>query len=210
MASFYVIEMFNERLFNQPYKLKSLTMKKILSILMITALFTACKSKTAVEKEVVGTSGTTLKSTIASDTSRTTKVRVLPNGTTTTTTVTTVGKPPIEKEHVASSHKTEKVYSNSNGSGNTKSTSSTTTTNSNPAPASNRKKGWSDAAVGATMGGLSGAAIGAVVSKDKAKGAIIGGVVGAGTGYVIGRAGDRKSGRVQKKKVVTTTTTTNN
>jgi len=35
------------------------------------------------------------------------------------------------------------------------------------------------------------------VDKKDARGAIIGGVVGAGTGYAIGRANDRKTGRVQ-------------
>lgn len=186
-------------------------MKKLLSILAIAAVFTACKSKTDVNKEVVGTSAAELKnSTIASDTSRTTKIRVLPNGTTTTTTVTTVGKP--VEEHAATTHKTEKVYSSGNGTSKSQSTntstSTTTSTNTNTAPVAQHKKGWSDAAVGATMGGLTGAAVGAVISKDKVKGAVIGGVVGAGTGYAIGRAGDRKSGRVQKK--VVTTTTTNN
>lgn len=180
-------------------------MKKLFSVLALAIIFTACKTKTDANKEMVGTSASGLNNgTVTSDTSRTTKVRVLPNGTTTTTTVTTVGKPEREIEHERNTHKIESVHSNGTS---IKKSTSTTTTNSdvNTAPATNQKKGWSQAAVGATMGGVSGAALGAIVSKNKAEGAIIGGVVGAGTGYAIGRASDRKSGRV-KKKVVTTTT----
>lgn len=61
-----------------------------------------------------------------------------------------------------------------------------------------KKKGWSDAAKGAVIGGVVGAGAGAVIDKNKrGRGAIIGGVVGAGAGYAIGRSRDRKSGRVQ-------------
>ncbi len=60
-----------------------------------------------------------------------------------------------------------------------------------------RKKGWSDAAKGAVIGGVVGAGAGAVIDKNKrGRGAIIGGVIGAGAGYAIGRSRDRKSGRV--------------
>jgi hypothetical protein len=61
-------------------------------------------------------------------------------------------------------------------------------------------KGWSEAAKGATVGGGSGAIIGAVVNKNRPEGAIIGSVIGAGTGYMIGRSMDRKSGRVARQK----------
>jgi len=60
-----------------------------------------------------------------------------------------------------------------------------------------RKKGWSDAAKGAVIGGAAGAVGGALIDKKKGRGAIIGGLVGAGGGYLIGRGEDRKSGRVQ-------------
>lgn len=60
----------------------------------------------------------------------------------------------------------------------------------------NKKKGWSEAAKGATIGGLAGAVGGAIIDKKKGRGAVIGGVIGAGTGYVIGREKDKKSGRV--------------
>jgi len=75
----------------------------------------------------------------------------------------------------------------SSGSGSTASTSSGTAT---------RKKGWSSAAKGAVIGGVAGAAGGAVVNKkNRAAGAVIGGVVGAAGGYGIGRSIDKKNGR---------------
>ncbi len=67
------------------------------------------------------------------------------------------------------------------------------------APAAAKKKGWSDAAKGTLIGTGVGALGGALIDKNHARGAIIGGVVGAGTGYVVGRAKDRKTGRVVKK-----------
>ncbi|WP_443947276.1 YMGG-like glycine zipper-containing protein [Pedobacter sp. AW1-32] len=60
-----------------------------------------------------------------------------------------------------------------------------------------KKKGWSDAAKGAVIGGAAGAVGGAIIDKKKGRGAVIGGLVGAGGGYLIGRGEDKKSGRVQ-------------
>jgi len=60
-----------------------------------------------------------------------------------------------------------------------------------------KKKGWSDGAKGAVIGGAAGAVGGALIDKKKGRGAIIGGLVGAGGGYLIGRGEDKKSGRVQ-------------
>jgi hypothetical protein len=93
---------------------------------------------------------------------------------------------------------------NANGSGDTgayngKPIVTNASTAAAPAPIA-RDKGWSKAAKGATIGAGTGAVLGAIVSKDKAKGAVIGAVLGAGTGYTIGRAGDKKSGRVARAK----------
>lgn len=63
------------------------------------------------------------------------------------------------------------------------------------APEVKKKKGWSDAAKGATIGGVGGAVAGAVISKNKGRGAVIGGVIGAAGGYILGRRADKKSGR---------------
>ncbi|MBC8054063.1 MAG: hypothetical protein H7Y13_13440 [Sphingobacteriaceae bacterium] len=68
-------------------------------------------------------------------------------------------------------------------------------TYSQPQPV--RKKGWSHAAKGAAIGAGAGAITGVLVDKKDARGAIIGGVIGAGTGYAIGRAKDRRTGRIQ-------------
>jgi hypothetical protein len=63
-----------------------------------------------------------------------------------------------------------------------------------PAPA--QKKGWSNKAKGAVIGGVVGAGAGAVISKEKkVQGAIIGGILGAAGGYGVGAILDKKSGR---------------
>ncbi len=70
---------------------------------------------------------------------------------------------------------------------------------SNAAKAPEKPQGLSKAAKGAIIGGVAGAATGAIIDKNKrARGAIIGGAAGAGVGYTIGRAGDRESGRVEQ------------
>jgi hypothetical protein len=61
-----------------------------------------------------------------------------------------------------------------------------------------KKEGWSKAAKGAVIGGVAGAAGGAVLNKkNRVLGAVIGGVVGAAGGYGIGRTMDKKDGRIE-------------
>ncbi|MDN3607630.1 YMGG-like glycine zipper-containing protein [Kaistella yonginensis] len=63
-----------------------------------------------------------------------------------------------------------------------------------------QKQGMSKAAKGTIIGTVGGAAAGAIINKkNRGVGAVVGGVVGGATGYTIGRAGDRKDGRVQPK-----------
>ena len=65
----------------------------------------------------------------------------------------------------------------------------------NSAPTSTpveKKKGWSNAAKDATIGGVGGAVVGAVIGKNKVKGAIIGGILGAAGGYILGSKKDKK------------------
>ena len=69
------------------------------------------------------------------------------------------------------------------------------------------KKGWSNKAKGAAIGGGAGAVTGALVSHSKAKGAVIGGAVGAGAGYLIGRHKDKKNPNSRKTVYKTKTTT---
>jgi hypothetical protein len=65
-----------------------------------------------------------------------------------------------------------------------------TTTTTTPAPA--KKKGWSNLAKGAVIGGVVGAGTGVAVSKNKVKGGIIGGVAGAAAGAGVGAIIDGK------------------
>jgi hypothetical protein len=74
-----------------------------------------------------------------------------------------------------------------------------TSESANGANAPQKPQGLSKAAKGAIIGGVVGAGTGAIIDKNKrGRGAIIGGATGAGVGYTIGRAGDRKSGRVEQ------------
>jgi hypothetical protein len=59
-------------------------------------------------------------------------------------------------------------------------------------PQVEKKKGWSKAAQGAAIGGVSGAVGGAILSKKKGLGAVVGGVIGAAGGYIIGKGMDKK------------------
>lgn len=64
------------------------------------------------------------------------------------------------------------------------------------APVEEKKKGWSNKAKGAVIGGVVGAGAGAVISKEKkVQGAIIGGILGAAGGYGVGAILDKKNGR---------------
>ena len=59
-----------------------------------------------------------------------------------------------------------------------------------------QRKGWSKAAKGAVIGGVGGAAAGAIINKkNRALGAVIGGVIGAAGGYGIGHGMDKRDGR---------------
>ncbi len=67
-------------------------------------------------------------------------------------------------------------------------------------PVPEKKKGWSNKAKGAVIGGVVGAGAGAVISKEKkVQGAIIGAVLGAGAGYGVGAILDKKNGRTENK-----------
>ena len=55
------------------------------------------------------------------------------------------------------------------------------------------RKGWSPQAKGAVIGGLGGAAAGAIINKrNRAVGGVVGGAAGAGIGYAIGKHTDNK------------------
>ena len=95
-------------------------------------------------------------------------------------------------ENNSSSKTVKKTTSVSNHS----SSSNTSNSNSTSSSGSTQKKGWSKTAKGAVIGGVAGAAGGAIINKkNRAAGAVIGGVIGAGTGAVIGNQKDKKDGR---------------
>lgn len=144
-------------------------MKKLLSIIVIVSLFTACNRNKDTGRNILYLTDTAAFN-IAADTAVVVEEPV-------------ATAPPRQNSTPRRSAPAP-VYNTSTSQG-------TSTT-------ANQKQGWSKAAQGAVIGGVAGAAAGAVISKD-AKGAIIGGVLGAGGGYVIGRSQDRKDGRVQKK-----------
>jgi hypothetical protein len=99
-----------------------------------------------------------------------------------------------------------KPVSNSSSSNTTEQTSSGTSADNGNGDMSNessqtakveKKEGWSKAAKGAVIGGVTGAAAGAVINKkNRVAGAVIGGVLGAAGGYGVGRTMDKKDGRI--------------
>lgn len=92
---------------------------------------------------------------------------------------------------------TKTVYVNNTPASSSNSNSGSSAGNSQ---GTTQKKGMSKAAKGTIIGTVGGAAAGAIISKkNRGLGAVIGGVAGGATGYTIGRAGDRKDGRVQPK-----------
>jgi hypothetical protein len=104
---------------------------------------------------------------------------------------------PKRRANNSSQQNNDQVYSDSdpnNGSGTSSSNGNNGGEVATTTPV-NKKKGWSQAAKGATIGGVGGAVAGAVISKNKGKGAVIGGVIGAAGGYILGRRADKKSGR---------------
>jgi hypothetical protein len=97
---------------------------------------------------------------------------------------------PVEQTQTSTSDNTAK---NETGSG-----AGTGTTGAGDETAQTEKKGgWSKAEKGAVIGGIAGAAGGAVINKkNRVAGAVIGAVIGAGGGYAIGRGMDKKDGRI--------------
>ncbi|MDB5197948.1 MAG: hypothetical protein JWP88_2319 [Flaviaesturariibacter sp.] len=88
-----------------------------------------------------------------------------------------------------SSNSSSRPSASSNGN------TTTTTTSSESSNTASRSR-VSKTAKGAIIGGVAGAAGGAIINKkNRAAGAVIGGVLGAGTGAVIGRGMDKRDGR---------------
>jgi len=104
-----------------------------------------------------------------------------------------------QQAEVEARHQAELAAARRSASRSTYSSSGGTTTSSAGTTTAAKKKGWSDAAKGTAIGAGVGALGGILIDKKDGRGAVIGGLAGAGAGYAIGRAQDRKSGRVQPK-----------
>ena len=155
---------------------------------MIAALFMACNSKSDLD---------TNKTMILTDTSAMYRSNIM----TDTGSVIETSVPVNTNKNTAVANKrinTRTTSGNSHTHHNGSSSTANSTTNNNTSTNTvSRKKGWSHAAKDATIGGVGGAVLGAVISKDKVKGAVIVGVIGAGGGYILGRSKDKKEGRIQ-------------
>lgn len=179
-------------------QIKTGIMKKILTVLAISAVVASCSSNpktgTEVSKDVV----TTDTAGLYKDQNRVMNVNGANDTTITTVTTTTVSKAgtaPLIAAPVATAPRSTARRTTAISSSRNKSYSSGGGTSSQPSQPVARRRGWSKAAKGTVIGAGSGAVIGAVISKKKGKGAIIGGVLGAGVGYGIGRSKDKKDGR---------------
>jgi len=187
-------------------------MKKILPVLASVVLFAACQT----EKKDVDVN----KDFMLMDTAR-----IYPSNVSADTGIAAVApvspqvnnEPPVVRQTTTTPRKRTNTPVPQNNQPVVQ-TPQPTNTNTNPAPvpdatastgtgtkpdtvatAPAKKKGWSDAAKGATIGGVGGAVIGGVIGKN-AKGAVIGGVIGAAGGYILGRKKDKASGRVDTTK----------
>lgn len=190
-------------------------MTKISILVAATLIFASCNSdqKTSTEttKEVVGVSDSNLyKNNAMADTGHFAPApAVQPATLTNETRVQTVKAPrykPTPKKSVtkpvavpsATTTDTKAVtpapgtVTPNTGTANTGTTTAPATGTASTTPAAvPEKKGWSNAAKGATIGGVGGAIGGAILSKKKGKGAIIGGAIGAAGGYILGRKKDK-------------------
>ena len=186
-------------------------MKKIFTILAVSSLlFAACSSESVLDakKDVVLTDTTGMyKSNASTDVSTpvATEEEVAPTKIIRETRIVYVDRTPkarrqtvrqaspVYNEPVANVPETKSSETASTqGQGQTQSGQSTgTETSTGTVEEKEEKKGWSNAAKGAVIGGVGGAVTGAILSKNKVKGAIIGGVLGAGGGYVLGRKKDK-------------------
>ena len=108
----------------------------------------------------------------------------------------TTSKPVAQTSRPSQSTSSDSQTSSGGETASTGSGTGTSGSGTAEAPAE-KKEGWSKAAKGAVIGGVAGAAGGAVINKkNRVAGAVIGAVIGAGGGYVIGRQADKKDGRI--------------
>lgn len=181
-------------------------MKKVFVVIATASLFGACQPKQDlnVNRNLVPLDTTRLyNNSILTDTGRTklTDPKMGVKKTVTTTTTTTepvvtgaaatagvVGAAAVAHHSSAVHHHNSGHHYYSSGGGRTY-----------VAPAPSRPRGISSAAKDAAIGGVGGAVLGGVIGHGVG-GAVVGGVIGGGAGYAIGRAKDRRTGRVAQGK----------
>ena len=191
-------------------------MKKILTIFAAASLFVACNSKSDLDtnKDVVVTDTTNMYRSNASTDISTANQPVEEEKTVAPTKIiretrvvyidrTPKATKPVVHEaipnQVVTVPQTQTTQTTSAGnSGNTSTNTgnnttigSGTETTPSSEPVKEEKKGWSNAAKNATIGGAGGAVLGAIISKKKVKGAVIGGIIGAAGGYILGKKKDK-------------------
>lgn len=205
MAQFCLIVVYNQ----QFYIMKQLIFTLTTAVIFLTACNSDKKNNLDAEKRIVFTDTAALRASNAATDKAANGQLVAPEAKPKVITVIKyVNAPqrqraPIRRranrtQQAPSQQNNDQVY-NAPGTG-------TTSGNGNnggevgTTPQVNKKKGWSQAAKGATIGGVGGAVAGAVISKNKGKGAVIGGVIGAAGGYILGRRADKKSGRANYVK----------
>lgn len=189
-------------------------MKKILSVVAVTAALTACNSNPKTGSDAA-TSLTVADTATLNHNAFTDKAQEVQLNGVNDTIVTNDGntyvkvKPkeaaiaPVttEKSEVRHTVTNKKTGSKGNSAGTAKSESTTVSnktsgsSNTETTTTAAKKPKWSKAAKGTVIGAGTGAAAGAIISKKKGKGAIIGGIIGGAGGYIIGRNKDKKDGR---------------
>jgi hypothetical protein len=172
------------------FKKKLNDMKKLLMVLSITTVFAACNSKP--ENTATVDTVAVRQRAIADEQAKATEAARLKALDDERASLA------AERDRLATARR-RVASGSSSSSSNVGATTTAPATGSGTATEAPAKKGWSDAAKGTAIGAAAGAVGGMLIDKNDARGALIGGVVGAGAGYVIGRAKDRKTGRVVKK-----------
>jgi hypothetical protein len=188
-------------------KLKSINMKKLLPLLAITILMAACNTMPEQKNDAAQTAP---QSITQSDTTgiaafnawkaqnelanvnamQQSQQTAVPEKTRTIVKYIPVKSTQSKPVSHTSMGQTNSGSSTDNGNGSMSNESSQTAK-------VEKKKGWSQAAKGAVIGGIAGAAGGAILNKkNRVVGAVIGGVIGAAGGYGIGNGMDKKDGRI--------------
>jgi len=164
--------------------------KITLFIFSLFVAFAACKSNTKTETRDIQllADSSAYNNNTFSDTTRLKEADAIPPKGTVRSNHTNPQGTKSAGSNSTSSGTTSSGNSSSAGTVSNSGSSTTTTT---------QKKGWSKAAQGAVIGGVTGAVGGAIISKKKGTGAAVGAAVGAAGGYIIGRQKDKKDGRVQ-------------